>query len=137
MAPRSGATSHKAVNMAKYLVQSSEWELWHAGVTTQGPLGDGPGSEKIYLHVIEVSDADIAKLAARVDEHGNREHDRLALPGNEEWWIPVDGKKAYPKTFNPKIVSCAVTGSDGIPRAKALGEEELMALKKAGANIPA
>jgi hypothetical protein len=123
--------------MAKYLVESYDWELWHAGVTSQGALGEGPGSEKIYLHVIEVGDDEIRRLAPRVDEHGNREHDRLALPSNEEWWIPVDGKKAYPKTFNPKIISRALTGSDGVARAQPLDEEALGALKKAGAKIPA
>ncbi len=121
--------------MAKYLVESHDWQLFHGGATTDGALGQGGGSEKIYLHLIEVSDDDIARLVPRVDENDNRDHSRLALPNNDEWWVPVDGKKAYPKTFNPKVISRCLTGGDGIPKAQPVGGADLALLKKAGAKV--
>ena len=121
--------------MAKYLVESHDWQLFYDGATTDGALGQGGGSEKIYLHLIEVSDAEIARLVPREDENGNRDHGRLSIPFNEEWWVPVDGKKSYPKTFNPKVISRSVTGGSGIPKAQPLSDEDLALLKKAGAKI--
>ena len=87
------------------------------------------------MHVLEVSDADIARLRPREDEHGNKEHDRLALPSNEEWWIAVAGEKVWPKTFRPKVVShCVVEG--GRTKPQPVSEEELAALRKVGASLP-
>ena len=71
-----------------------------------------------------------------VDEDGNRQSDRLALPRNEEWWIPLQGKKSWPKTVNPAITSGCRMGEDGIPRAQPLTDGQLAKLKKAGAKIP-
>ncbi len=89
--------------MAYYLVESYHHVVDHK-TATRGALGEhvsrGSGaaksSEKIYLHVIEIADAEIAKLGPRVDEDGNKQHDRLALPRNEDWWVAVEGEHAWP-----------------------------------------
>ena len=121
--------------MAKFLVESYDWQIVHDGVMSDGALGQGGGAESIYLHVIDIDEDTIRKLVPRVDDNGNRQSDRLALPRNEEWWIPVEGRKAWPKTVNPKITAGCEMGADGIPRAKPLDEAALAALKKAGAPI--
>lgn len=123
--------------MARYLVESHEHTVEHGSQRTTGVLGEGPGSEKIYLHVLELTDAELAKLAFRVDDNGNRESHRLALPRNEEWWIAVEGEKAWPKIPRPKMVSRCGSDASGAPRPVALGDDDLARLKKSGAgNVP-
>jgi len=102
---------------------------------SDGLLGSGGSSEKIYLHLIELSDADIAQLRPREDEHGNKEHDRLAEPRNEEWWIAIAGDKSWPKTMRPKVVSrCPLV--DGVPKPAPITDDERRALQQAGATLP-
>ncbi len=121
--------------MARYVVESYDHQVFHEGRYSDGVVGQGPGREKIYLHVLDVSDADIARLTAREDEHGNKQSDRRSLPMNEEWWIAVEGDKVWPKTLRPKVVSrCRIEG--GVPRPVPLGDDELEALRRAGATLP-
>ena len=65
--------------MAKYVVESFDWQIFHNGVTSDGVVGQGGSREKIYLHVIELSETESKRLVPRQDEHGNRESDRLTL----------------------------------------------------------
>ncbi len=121
--------------MPAYIVESTFFEVVHGAQSSKGVVGEGAGSEKLYLHVLALSDAEIAKLKPRLDENGNKQSDRLALPGNDEWWIATEGTKAWPKTVRPKLVSkCAFDG--GVPKPVALGGEDLATLKKLGANLP-
>ena len=121
--------------MALYIAESYEWQVLHDGRMSDGAVGVGHGSEKIYLHVIEISAADLARLGPREDEHGNKQHDRLALPMNDEWWLAVDGDKAWPKTTRPKVVShCKLDG--GMPKAVPLSEEEAAVLVELGVTLP-
>jgi hypothetical protein len=121
--------------MALYVAESYDYEVHHRGQVSAGALGVGGGSEKIYLHVLEVTDDEVKQLAGRVDEDGNRQSDRLALPRNEEWWIAVSGKKAWPKIPLPKIVSrCRLEVN--IPIPVPLPEQEAEALRKLGVRLP-
>ncbi len=121
--------------MAFYVTESYDYSVFHAGSYTDGVVGKGGSSEKIYLHVLEITDADIACLRPREDEHGNKQNDRRALPQNEQWWIAVDGAKVWPKTLRPKVVSrCRLQA--GVPEPTPLGEDELTALRKVGASLP-
>ncbi|MBW2527635.1 MAG: hypothetical protein JRI23_25865 [Deltaproteobacteria bacterium] len=120
--------------MATYVVESYDYQVLHGGRMTDGAVGTGGSSEKIYLHLLELSDAEIAQLEPREDEHGNKQHDRLALPRNEEWWIAVEGEKVWPKTIRPKVVSrCDL--ATGAPVPKPVTDEEREALKKAGVEL--
>ncbi len=121
--------------MALYVTESFDYSVFHNGSYTDGVLGKGGGKEKIYLHVLEISEADTARLKPREDEHGNKQHDRLALPMNDEWWIAVEGDKVWPKTLRPKVVSHCVL-QDGKPRALPLSDDELATLRKVGASLP-
>jgi hypothetical protein len=121
--------------VANYVVESYDFQVLHAGRMTDGALGEGPGAEKIYLHVIAISDGDIGMLEPRMDESGNQQHDRLALPRNEEWWVAVDGERAWPKIPRPRVVShCQLEG--GIPKPAALVDDEVAALRKLGVALP-
>src|SRR5512141_1700806 len=91
--------------MALYLTESHQFSVDHGARASQGVIGEYKGKEKIYLHVLEVTDAEIAKLAVRVDEDGNEQHDRLALPGVEEWWFAVEGEAAWPGVYRPRLTS--------------------------------
>jgi hypothetical protein len=122
--------------MGIYLVESSDWQILHQGVMSDGALGKDGGAESIYLHVLAIDDDTIRKLVPRVDVDGNRQSDRLALAGNEEWWIPLEGRKAWPKTVNPKVTSGCKMGEDGVPRARALSASAIATLKKLGAKVP-
>jgi hypothetical protein len=122
--------------MALYLAESYEWQVLHDGRMSQGVVGEGGSSERIYLHVIEVSDADAARLGPRVDENGNRESDRLALPRNEEWWIAVEGDKVWPKTVRPKLTSRCAIDASGAPKPQPLSEAERDVLRKLKAPLP-
>jgi hypothetical protein len=121
--------------MALYVAESYDFTVFHDGRYSEGVVGKGGGSEKIYLHVLDVSEGDVARLGPREDEHGNKQHDRRALPNNEEWWIAVEGDKTWPKTVRPAVVShCAL--DDGKPVPQPLSEPELAALRKVGASLP-
>lgn len=120
--------------MAKYLVESYDWQINYLGEHSDGALGQGGGSEKIYLHVLDIDDDTIKRLVPRVDDADNRQSDRLSRPNDDEWWIAVAGDKAYPK-INPKLTSRCSMGQDGIPRPQALGDSQLASLRKAGARI--
>ncbi len=120
--------------MARYVVESYDYSIFYAGQDSDGALGKGGGSEKIYLHVLEVSDDDLARLRPREDDNGNQQSDRRALPNHDEWWIAVDGDKVWPKTVRPKVVShCVLDG--GVPVPAPISEAELEQLRKAGASL--
>lgn len=121
--------------MALYVAESYDYQVFHAGKYSDGVVGSGGGSEKIYLHVLEVSDADIARLVPREDDHGNKQSDRRALPNNDEWWIAVDGDKVWPKTLRPKVVSHCLLKDDR-PQPAPLTDDELAALRKVGVSLP-
>lgn len=117
--------------MAFYVAESYSFSVEHGGRQSQGVIGDHKGREKIYLHVLPVSDAEIEKLAPRVDEDGNKQHDRLALPRNEEWWIAVEGEVAWPGIHRAKITSrCTDVGTK--PKPAPLSAEDLERLRKQG-----
>jgi hypothetical protein len=117
--------------MAFYLAESNSYSVEHGGRSSAGVVGEYKGKEKIYLHVLPITDAEIAKLSTRVDEDGNKQHDRLALPRNEEWWIAVEGEAAWPGVIRPRITSrCADVATK--PRPVPLTDEELGRLRKAG-----
>jgi hypothetical protein len=117
--------------MGYYVVESHTWSVDHAGRTSEGMIGEHKGKEKIYLHVLPVADADIGKLTVRVDEDGNKQHDRLALPGNEDWWFAVEGEAAWPGIYRPRITS-RCTDVAVKPRPAPLSAEDLDRLRKAG-----
>ena len=73
-----------------YLAESYEYAVDHGGRSSEGVVGDKLSPlirEKIYLHVLPLSDAEIAKLVPRLDEDGNKQHGRLAPPGEESFCI--------------------------------------------------
>jgi hypothetical protein len=117
--------------MTWYLAESHDHAVEHGGRHSEGVVADVKGSEKIYLHVLALTDEEIARLAPRVDEHGNREHARLALPRDEAWWIAVEGEAFWPKLHRPRLSSrCAEQG--GSYRPVPLSEEDLRRLRQAG-----
>ena len=117
--------------MSYYVVESYDFAVDHGGRSSQGVVGEYKGSEKIYLHVLPLTDAEIATLGPRVDEDNNRQHARLALPRDEVFWIGVDGEVAWPGIYRPRITSaCGMV--DDKPRPAALSEEDLGRLRKAG-----
>ncbi len=117
-----------------YLVESYDASVEHNGRSSVGVLGDPLDRsirEKIYLHVVPLEDRELGTMGPRVDEDGNKQHGRLALPRNEAFWIAVDGEVAWPKIFAPRLVSkCALQG--GAPRPVPLGPGELERLAKVG-----
>ena len=122
--------------MALYLVESYDHQVIHGSASSEGVVGQGGASEKIYLHVIDVSDGDVARLAPREDENGNQQHDRLALPRNEEWWIAIEGEKIWPRTVRPKLTSHCRMDERGVPRPVPLASDDLATLRKLGARLP-
>lgn len=117
--------------MRFYVAESNSYAVEHGGRDSKGVVADYKGREKIYLHVLPLTDAEIQKLKPRVDEDGNTEHARLALPGVEEWWIAVEGEAAWPGIFRPRIVSrCEDIGQK--PRPAPLSDEDLGRLRKIG-----
>jgi hypothetical protein len=117
--------------MSYYVVESYDFAVDHGGRASRGVVGDYKGSEKIYLHVLPLTDAEITKLSPRVDEDGNLQHARLALPRDEVFWIGVDGEVAWPGIHRPRITSrCDLV--DDRPRPVALSADDLGRLRKAG-----
>jgi hypothetical protein len=117
--------------VAHYVVESYDHSIDHGGRDSAGVIPENRGSEKIFLHVIPIADDEIKKLAPRVDENGNQEHARLALPRNEVWWIAVEGEASWPGVYRPKIQSrCEYAG--GKPRPVPLADADLERLRKNG-----
>jgi len=104
--------------MAYYICESYDFSVDHGGRSSEGVLGEPTSpqiKEKIYLHLLPLTDAEVAKLAPRKDEDGNVQHARLALPRDEVFWIAVLGEIAYPKV-RPRVVSkCADRVSAAAP----------------------
>src|SRR5512140_1259020 len=121
--------------MARYLVESNDFSVEHAGRTSQGVVAEYKGKEKIYLHVLEIADADLPRFRPRVDEAGNQQHDRLALPRIEEWWVAVDGEAAWPGIYRPRMVSRCLDAAVN-PRPAPLSDDDLAKLRKAGYKGP-
>lgn len=122
--------------MALYIAESHYHTVLHGTHDCDGIVGQGGGKEKIYLHVIPITDAEIAKMGPRIDEHGNKEHDRLALPDQEDWWIAIDGEKFWPGTLNPKVRSkCSYDGSTAA-RPSPLTDAEIAELRRVKAKLP-
>lgn len=120
--------------MPLYVVESFFHALEEPFVRSKGNvLGVGPGKEKIHLFVAELDGATIAKLAKRVDEDGNTQSDRLALPRNEDWWIALEGERSWPGIPRPKITSRCTYDASGAPAPRPLDDDELAALRKVGA----
>ncbi len=117
--------------MSFYVVESYDFRVDHGGRESQGVLGENKGSEKIYLHVLALTDADLKKLAVRVDDNGNKQHDRLAIPGRDDFWVAVEGEVAWPKIYRPRITSrCESIGTRPVPVP--LSAEDTDRLVKAG-----
>ena len=117
--------------MVFYVAESYSFAVDHGGRDSQGVIGEHKGSEKIYLHVLPLTDAEIGKLKPRVDDDGNLEHARLSLPNTPEWWIAVEGEVAFPKLYRPKITSrCEDIATK--PRPAPLSAEDLERLRKIG-----
>jgi hypothetical protein len=117
--------------MVWHLVESSDYTIEHRGRRSEGVVAEAKGSEKIYLHVVALTGDDIARLAPRIDENGNKEHARLALPREEAWWVAIDGEAFWPKLYRPRVASrCVEEG--GVWRPVALSPDDLDRLRKAG-----
>lgn len=133
--------------MALYLVESYAHEIEHHGRTIRGVVGKPAPtcdrrSEKLYLHVVDLGPAEVAKMAVRIDDDGNKEHDRWSLPkshfaGIVEWWVAVEGGHGWPSYPGRPLCSTCTFGVDHVPRPKELGEDELTRLRGLGADLPA
>jgi len=133
--------------MALYLVESYSHEIEHHGRTIRGVVGKplpscDRRSEKLYLHVVDLGPAEVAKMAVRIDDDGNKEHDRWSLPkshfaGIVEWWVAVEGGHGWPSYPGRPLCSTCTFGADHVPRPKELGEDELTRLRGLGADLPA
>ncbi|MEZ4295853.1 MAG: hypothetical protein R3B70_12825 [Polyangiaceae bacterium] len=119
--------------MSLYVVESYDFSVEHGGRDSQGVVGENKGSEKIYLHVLPLTDAELKKLAVRVDENGNKQSDRLALPGRDDFWVAVEGEVFWPKLYRPRI-SSHCTDLDTKPTPVPLSEEDIDRLRKSGAQ---
>lgn len=122
--------------MPLFVVESNLYTLEQGGHDSVGVVGTGGGSEKIYLHVVPISEAESRELAVRVDEDGNRQHDRLALPNRYDWWIAVDGEKRWPGTLSPRITSRCPPDAAGVPAPAPLSAAELGELARVKASLP-
>ncbi len=119
--------------MSYYVVESYDFAVDHGGRASKGVVGDYKGSEKIYLHVLPLSDAEIAKLSPRVDEDGNRQHGRLALPRDEVFWIGVDGRGRLagdPPAAHHVALRAGRRSAEAVP----LSADDLGRLRKAGVS---
>ena len=120
--------------MALYVCESYDHAVDHGGRASIGVLGEPLSplvKEKIYLHVLPLSDAELRRLGPRKDEDGNAQHARLALPNDDVFWIAVQGEIAYPRVFRPRVTSTCVDGPKG-PAPSPLSDEDLERLRKAG-----
>ncbi len=122
--------------MPLYVVESYNNTIEHGGHDAHGVSGTGGGSERVFLYVIPVSDGEVARLRTRVDEDGNKQHDRLALPDRYDWWIAVDGEKVWPGTLTPKIRSRCTIDDSGVPTPAAVGDKERAELERVKAHLP-
>jgi hypothetical protein len=122
--------------MPLYVVESYNKTIEHGGHEPYGVTGIGGGSERVYLYVISVTDAELARLRPRVDEDGNKQHDRLALPDRFDWWIAIDGEKVWPGTVSPKIRSRCSLDENGVPTPVPLDAEERAQLERLKAKLP-
>ncbi len=125
---------HRA--MPLYVVESNLSTIEQAGHDSQGVVGTGGGREKTYLHVVVITDAELKALAVRVDEHGNKQHDRLSLPDREDWWVAIEGEKRWPGTMLPRVTSRCVVDAGGRARPAPLSTEERDALTRVKAVLP-
>lgn len=123
--------------MPLFVVESNLYTLEHGGHDSMGVVGVGGGSEKLYLHVVPISDAELKQLTVRVDEDENKQHDRLALRGRYDWWLAVEGEKRWPGTVSPRISSRCPLDADGVPRPTPLSLAELAELERVKASLPA
>jgi hypothetical protein len=114
-----------------YLAESSRFRVSHGSRESEGLLGDTKGAEKIYLHVLPLTDAEAKALRPRADEHGNRDHARFALRGVDEWWIAVEGEASWPHVHRPRITS-RFKETDMGPVPTPLTDAELDLLRKNG-----
>jgi hypothetical protein len=114
-----------------FLVESSLFRVSHGPRESEGVLGDTKGSERIYLHVLPLTDAEVKALKPRADEHGNRDHGRFTLKGHDEWWIAVEGEASWPHVFRPRLTSRFKDTEMGTLPAP-LTETELGLLRNAG-----
>lgn len=117
-----------------YVVESYHHAVSHNGRASRGVIGAHQGGEKIYLHALPLSEADLKGLAPRVDEHGNRQSDRFAPPRVEEFWVALDGEVLWPKLGRVKVRSGAqIRGARVEPTP--LTAAEFDALRKAGFEV--
>jgi hypothetical protein len=114
-----------------YLVESSYFTVSHGVRESQGMLGDTKAAERIYLHVLPLTGAEVKSLRPRPDEHGNLDHTRFALRGRDDWWIAVEGEASWPKLFRPRMTS-RFKETDMGPVAAPLTDAELDLLRSAG-----
>jgi hypothetical protein len=134
LTPRGAAATVSA--MALYVCESYDHAVDHGGRSSQGVLGEPLSpqiKEKIYLHVLPLSDDDVKRLGARRDDDGNAQHGRLCLPGDDAFWVAVEGEVAYPKVFRPRVVSKCADGPKG-PVPVPLAADELERMRKAGVS---
>jgi len=88
-----------------YLAESNRFRVSHGARESEGVLASTKGTESVYLHVLPLTDAEAKALRPRQDEHGNKDHDRWALRGVDEWWIAVEGQASWPHVHRPRITS--------------------------------
>lgn len=120
--------------MSLYVIESGFHSLDEPFIRSKGNvLGVGPGKEKIHLFVAELDEKTIAKLRPRIDPDGNAQSERRALPDNEDWWIALEGEKAWPGIPRPKITSRCNYDASGAPVPRPLDEDDLAALRKVDA----
>jgi hypothetical protein len=110
-----------------YLVESASPSVSHGGRESEGvPMRSG--KEKIYLHVLPLTDSEVGKLRARLDEHGNADHSRFGVRGQDDWWIAAEGEAAWPGITRPRLTSRLSEALTALP----LTPQELDLLRGAG-----
>lgn len=100
-----------------------------------GDLLDRSIKEKIYLHVLPLSEREVASLRPRVDDDGNKQHGRLAPPDETAFWVAVEGEIAWPRVLAPRVVSKCELDAKGVPRPVPLDAATLDRLRKAGLQL--
>jgi hypothetical protein len=129
-----------------YLVEAHTFEIEFNGRTSKGVRGQAlptcdRRSETIYLHVLALAPAEVSKMKVRIDDDGNKEHDRWALPsehfaGVNPWWVAVEGGHAWPRYPDKPLCSRCDFDAKGIPRPRPLDEGALTRLRGLGADLP-